>query len=305
MMQPPAFLSIVVATRNRAGLLRDSVENLLAQDFPCERYEVIVVDDGSTDETSKVVPDINSRPHGRTLRYVRPERRGLTAARNAGLQVAIGDPIVFVDDDVFVPNTWLREVAEGCLRHPEAECLGGPVILRLEGEPPPLCDRDQLGDSHVDLGDPERQVDWACGANMVLRRAAVERIGGFNELLAAVGDEMEWESRLKEAGGLIIYLPKAGVVHRRTEKDLRLWSLLRARFQRGKQSVIYADVTGQQLSLSREFLAIPWFLAHAMRRRCAGGLLSASAAAGRIWGLLLGRRVSAPSSSSRSEAVGC
>lgn len=289
--EPNTFITVVVATRNRAPLLHDCIQSLIQQDFPADHYEIIVVDDGSTDETPNVLPTLKSEQDRPVMRYLRPDGRGLTKARNAGLRAAVGDPIVFVDDDVIAPKSWLRAVAEGCLRHPEAGCFGGPVRLRLEGEPPRFCGRDPLGDSHVDLGDTEHPVDGACGANMALRRAAIEKVGMFNELLAAVGDEVEWESRLKEAGGQIIYLPEAGVWHRRTAEDLRLWRLLRARFQRGSQAVLFAKVTGQRLSLSREFMAIPRSLAHAALRRCAGGLLSASAAAGRIWGLIRERHV--------------
>lgn len=292
MTQPFPFLSVVVATRNRAGLLRSCIESLLEQDFPSDRYEIIVVDDGSTDDTPNVLPNIGCQAHGPVLSYVRPVRRGLTAARNAGLRAATGDPIVYVDDDVFAPQGWLRELAEGCLRHPEADCFGGPVLLRLEGKPPRLCERDSLGDTHVDLGEEERPVEGACGANMALRRAAVERVGMFNEALAAVGDEVEWETRLKAAGGRIFYLPRAGVVHRRTAEDLRLWKLLQVRFERGRQAVLFARITGERFTITRELIAIIRFLGHAALRGCAGGLLSASAAAGRIWGVILQRRVS-------------
>jgi GT2 family glycosyltransferase len=161
--------------------------------------------------------------------------------------------------------------------------------VQLEGKPPRLCDRDPLGISQLDLGDEERSVDTACGANMILRRSAIDKVGLFNESLAAVGDEIEWEARLREGGGDIVYLPQAAVWHRRTADDLRLWSLMRVRFQRGKQAVLYARVIGQEMSMIRELVAAARFFAHAVRRRCAGGLISASASIGRFWGLLLER----------------
>src|SRR5262249_6017579 len=147
------FLSVVIATRNRATLLRDCIQSLVEQDFPVDQYEIIVVDDGSTTETSVGASEIQARINRPTLRDLRPQGRGLTAARNAGLREALGDPIVFVDDDVVTPNLWLRSIADGTIRHPEAGCLGGPVRLRLEARPPRFCKRDPLGDSQLDLGD--------------------------------------------------------------------------------------------------------------------------------------------------------
>ncbi len=282
------FLSVVVPTYNRAPLLRGCLDSLVEQDFPPDQYEIIVVDDGSVDDTPEVVAVIQGRVNHPRLRYVRVEGRRLTTARNAGVRPALGDPIVFVDDDVLTPASWLRAIADGSLRHPDAGCLGGPVRLRFEGKLPTLCARDRLGESELDLGGSERAVNFVCGANMALRRWAIERVGVFNEVLSEVGDEIEWELRLTQAGGRIVYLPAAVLWHRRTARDLRLWRLLQKRFRRGSQEISFARLEGRHLSLRHELTAIPRFLAHTVRRGCVGGLLSASACAGRAWGLVWG-----------------
>src|SRR5438034_6680027 len=126
------LLCVAVPTRNRAALLRDCLASLVNQNFPADRYEIIVVDDGSTDGTAAVVRQFQAVKQSPTVRYVLPEGRGLNAARNAGLQAARGDPIAFVDDDIEAPPSWLRAVVDGVDRHPEAHCLGGAIRLRLE-----------------------------------------------------------------------------------------------------------------------------------------------------------------------------
>ena len=138
----------------------------------------------------------------------------------------------------------------------------------------------------MDLGVEEGPVGYAIGANMALRRAAIEKIGSFNELLSGAGDESEWELRLLAAGGRIVYLPDAWVWHRRTARDLQLWRLLRSQFRRGSQYAAFARVVGRPMCLHDELTVIPRFVAHAARRVCAGGLLLASSRVGRGWGLV-------------------
>src|SRR5204862_7056439 len=94
------FVSVVVPTWNRADLLPDCLRSLRAQDYPADRFEIVVLDNGSSDATADVV-----RPFmdvgGPSVRYVRLERHGsLNVARNAAIAAAHGDPICFVDDDV-------------------------------------------------------------------------------------------------------------------------------------------------------------------------------------------------------------
>jgi glycosyltransferase involved in cell wall biosynthesis len=283
-------MSIVVPTHNRASLLRDCVESLLTQDFPNDRYEVIVVDDGSVDETPEIVAASRAKISSPRLSYLRPDTRGSNVARNAGIQAAAGDPVVLVDDDIEAPPSWLKAIAEGCRRHPDAGCLGGPARLRLEGKAPRLCQRDSLGETDYELGGEERFVgatEAVAGANMVLRKYALMQVGVFNEsLVGQQGDETEWLLRFLKLNGRMIYLPDAWVWHRRTASDLRLWNLLRKRFRRGTQDVGFARIVGRQISLGNELSQIPRFLAHAVRRRCAAGLLSATMRAGRAWGLL-------------------
>src|SRR5947208_10879097 len=143
-MTPPSdpFVSIVVPTRNRMGLLRSCLESLLSQDYPVDRYEIIIVDDGSRDETAAVVSEFARRSIVPPVRLVAQPPRGLNAARNTGITAARGDPICFVDDDVEAPKGWLSAMVGGADRYPGAGCLGGPVRVRLEGKAPRLCGRE-------------------------------------------------------------------------------------------------------------------------------------------------------------------
>jgi glycosyltransferase involved in cell wall biosynthesis len=276
------FVTVVVPTRNRAVLLHDCLASLLAQDYAPDRHEIIVVDDGSSDSTSEVVRSGGARASV-PVRYVVSPGRGLNAARNAGIHAAGGELIAFVDDDVEAPRFWLREIAAGSLRHPGASCLGGRIRLRLEGKAPKLCGREPLGETELDLGDLDIPVRAVWGANMVVRRSALEKVGLFCEQLPLYGDEEEWQSRLRSSGGTIFYLPEAWLWHRRTSEQLVLWRLLRARFLRGRGQAALRGSTGRPFNSMSQLSSIPRLLAHAIVRRCAWGLLAASTGAGYIW----------------------
>src|SRR2546430_10472903 len=141
------LVSVVVPTWNRAALLRDALASLASQDYPPERYEIVVVDDGSTDATSAVAADSVESDSLPRVQYVRQAHAGLNAARNAGIAAAKGDLICFVDDDVEAPRAWLRAIVQGAARHPYAGCLGGPIHLRIEGRHPRLCSKEDLGET--------------------------------------------------------------------------------------------------------------------------------------------------------------
>lgn len=277
------FVSVVIPTRNRARMLRDSVNSLVAQDYPTDRFEVIVVDDGSDDRTSSSLAALANERDPRVT-YVHQESLGLNAARNRGIRSARAGLVCLVDDDIEAPPQWLASLVRGALRNPDAGCVGGPIRLRLEGKPPRLCGREHLGETELDLGDEERDDALVWGANMAVRKKAIDQIGPFDERLVHY-DEHEWEERLLDAGGRIVYVPDAWLWHRRTSESLGLWTLMKNRFKRGYSAMRYFEVRGITLSTSYEIYMIPRHLAHALRRRCAWGLLAAAASLGRLYGL--------------------
>lgn len=286
------FASVVVPTRNRAaGLLRRCLKSLLAQDYPPDRYEVIVINDGSTDNTSEVVARFAGRETP-PVRYVPQPHGGLNSARNAGIAAARGDPICFVDDDVEAPPGWLSALVSGALRHPEAGCFGGPIRLRLEGTPPRLRGHEPLGESELNLRDAEGEDALVWGANMAVRRSALAQVGAFDEELPISGDEQEWEERLLDAGGKIRYIADAWLWHLRTQEDLRLTTMMRRRFIRGMHRIFYLRKRGLPLPTVRgELISALRVVGHAVRRRCAWGLLAAAGHVGAAWAPVVeGRR---------------
>jgi glycosyltransferase involved in cell wall biosynthesis len=283
-------VSVIVPTRNRHALVADTVRSLLEQAFPRERYEVIVVDDGSE-------PAVEALEGVRICRHHEP--RGPNAARNTGARAARADLLCYVDDDVEAPPQWLTEMVEGARRHPEAMGLGGRIELRIEakGFGRMSCRSCSAGNVELlgglDLGEVERATrEHMWSANFALRRTAMEAVGPFSEELPIYFEELEWQDRLHDAGLSVVYLPDAWLWHRRPEEAIRLASRLKKSFRQGYGWAFYDLERGNPLHLVAETARIPVYLAHALLRGCSVGLLSTARACGKLagfWHHLLSR----------------
>ena len=279
----PMFASVIVPTRDRFDLLRDCLGSLCQQDYPSERYEIIVVDDGLEGRTSSLVEafQLSSTP---SISLVTLGGAGPNAARNAGISLAMGDPICFVDDDVLVPPVWLSAMVRGVNRYKDAGCLSGPIRLKLDGKSPRLCGREPLGEHEQDFGTVDCDISQACGANMTIRSWAVDRVGTFNEALPIYADEFEWQWRLLADGGRIAYVADAWLWHCKSANTLRIRSLIRNRFKRGRNKIELDRLVGTEPLVRNEMAPMLRAFGHAVRRQCTWGVLMASERAGRAWG---------------------
>jgi len=270
--------SVIVPTSGRPGYLRVALESLAAQDLDRDAYEVVVVDDGPSAET-RAVAEQAAGP----VRYVEREGApGLNSARNTGIAAAASDLIVFVDDDVEAPAGWLSELVAGRRRHPDAVCFGGPIELRLEGSRLPMCGREPPPLTTLEGGPEDREIALVWGANMALDRRALELAGLFDPGVPYGFDEDMWERRLRAKGGRIVYLARAGLVHRRDRRDARLWPLLRESYRRGRALRRYVEHRGDAPSLAWELRVLGGCVFHIFRYRCGNGILLTAHSAGRL-----------------------
>jgi glycosyltransferase involved in cell wall biosynthesis len=272
---PDPAVSVVVPTRNRAGYLRVTLESLGAQE-PGTPYEVIVVDDGSSDDSAALAEQLGAR-------VIRHERsRGPNAARNAGIAAARAPLIALIDDDVRIPTGWVAALAHGADEHASAEAIGGPIRASLEGPAPHGCGRESAPITTLDLGPADRETDFVWSANMAVRRSAIERIGNFDESVPIYGDEEEWLIRLHRNGGRVVYVAAAWLEHRRAGDDARLRSLARAEYRRGRAARRNDRRKGTELTLTRELRHLAGAGWHTARRRCSFGLVMGAHSTGRI-----------------------
>jgi len=197
-------ISVVVCTYNGAATLDECLTAARALDYP--DYEIVVVSDGSTDAT----PDI-ARAHG--VRLVETPNRGLSSARNTGLDAATGEIVAYLDDDARPDAAWLRHVA-AAMHDGDCAAVGGPNIAPPgDGWVAECVARSPGGPSHVLLSD--RDAEHLPGCNLAIRKADLEAIGGFDPRFRAAGDDVDVCWRLLDRGGRLGFTPGAVVLHHR------------------------------------------------------------------------------------------
>ncbi|MEM9481388.1 MAG: glycosyltransferase, partial [Verrucomicrobiota bacterium] len=198
-------VSVIVCTYNGSATIGSCLDSLLALDYP--DYEILVVDDGSTDDTRSII----SRREG--VRLIKQKHGGLSAARNRGAGEAKGDIFAYTDDDCFVEEDWLTQVVATMERGDFAAC-GGPNIPPSVNDPVAALVTVAPGAPvHVMLDD--REAEHIPGCNLFVHREAFEEIGGFREAFRVAGDDVDFCWRLQDAGHRIGFSPLGFVWHHR------------------------------------------------------------------------------------------
>lgn len=206
MLRDQPRVSVVVCTYNGGRTLDQCLRSLKALDY--SNYEVIVVDDGSTDDTREI---LKRHPGARTICQ---SNQGLSAARNVGLQAASGEIIAYTDSDCFADPHWLTYLVHR-LQRSDAAAVGGPnltpedgwlagCVAAAPGQPMHVLESDQVAE-HIP------------GCNMAFRREALEAINGFDPQFRKAGDDVDVCWRLQQAGSWITFAPGAFVWHHRRQ----------------------------------------------------------------------------------------
>jgi GT2 family glycosyltransferase len=288
-------VSIVIPTRARAGYLEVALASIAPQ-ARAAGADVVVVDDAGASKPSRALAE---RFEARYEALAAP--RGLNAARNAGVQRTAGELIAFVDDDVCACDGWLQALLGAARANPQVDVFTGPIRPRLEGSRLRGCGREAPPMAALDLGPRDAPTSYAWGANMTIRRDALERVGPFDESLRDGGDEQEWQERLRaqRPDTVVLYVAGAAVAHRRAGADARLVALARVARRRGLAARRLDARRGRAPALWRELLTLARCCGHVLRRRCPLGLTTAAHSAGRLEQGVRERRATAPGAGDR------
>lgn len=242
------FISIIVCTHNRSALLRDALESFAAQSgLEGVDYEMILVDNASTDDTVKVAKDYE--PYI-ALKYIHESTLGLSYARNKGVDESRGEVLAFADDDVIFSTRWLVELVDGISRWPKASIFGGKALAKWEIVKPkwfvdsgPFSMRGII--AHFEPNIIEGYMDnFPYGCNMVVKKVVFERIGNFNVRLGRKGkkllsgEEFDFFNRAKKNNFLTVYLPNVSVQHRVLGKRNKISYYINWKYNSNKSLVV-------------------------------------------------------------------
>ena len=216
------LISVIICTHNRAELINTALQSLCEQSLAFNEYEVIVVDNNSTDHTRSVVEKFASKYTN--IRYCLETKIGLSNARNRGWREAQGEYVAYTDDDCKLPSQWLS-VAKEIIEQRSYVLFGGPFFPFYDS-PKPFWFRDSYRSRG--FGDDARfltQREDLIGNNIFIRRSLLEKLGGFNTYLGmsgkqiAYGEETELQMRVRET------MPELGIFY---ESRLYVYHLVRA-----------------------------------------------------------------------------
>lgn len=212
------LLSVVVCTHNRSRLLYDCLRSLVRQTADSSVFEIIVVDNNSTDTTPEVVQAFLGKFCN--VRYVREPQTGLSHARNRGMIEVEGEYVAYIDDDAQAYPDWVEKIASYIRRNRSIVAFGGPYYALSEI---PLPDWFPPEYGSFDAGDKELLLNgldiFLCGTNMVFNRKILVEAGGFREDLGMqgekilYGEETRLQIELEKRGFEIYYVPSIKVNH--------------------------------------------------------------------------------------------
>jgi len=243
------LISVVVCTFNRSAYLQKAIASLVSQTLVPSHYEIIIVDNGSQDETKQVVESIKNVSN---IIYQYEREPGLSRSRNTGCQIARGKYVAYLDDDAEADSHWLEEILKIFQANERIGCLTGKVEPIWGAPRPSWLTKEFEGKlSLLDLGSQTRQIiqkEWIVGVNMAFPRKLLEASGGFldqvgrkrDQLLSA--EEIVMREAIEKLGYETWYHPKAVVCHHiPLERMNEKWFLKRAFWQGASDGILEGE----------------------------------------------------------------
>ncbi|HZL89048.1 MAG TPA: glycosyltransferase [Pirellulaceae bacterium] len=238
------IVSVIIPVRNDAQRLAVCLASLRQQDYSADRCEVIVVDNGSSDESRDV-----ARAYGARVLYYPNLRVG--ALRNRGVEQAQGEILAFVDSDHEVPTEWIRSGVQQLAADSGRAIIGSPCLAPANGT------WVQRGWELHRLRDRQRrETTWLGTGNMFLRRADFDRLGGFREDLVAAED-VDLCVRFAAQSGRVISDMRVANVHHGEPRTL--WQFFWKEYWRGSSGIRAFIAHGMPL---HELPSLVWPLYH-------------------------------------------
>ena len=222
--------SVIVPTYNRVASLRATLESLFRQEFL--DYEIIVVNDGSTDGTDVY---LSSLAKEKKIIYLKHSNQGLAATRSAGLLAAQGEYIAYTDDDCVVPANWLRMLHQAFGQENVAGIGGDTMTGDVTN---PYAEANDMINNYFKkkLNADKGRVPYFTGNNMAFKRSSLMSVGGPDKRFRMGAEDRDLIHRLYHAGEPLLYLGSLVINH---YNDATLWGFIRHQYDQGKGSYLF------------------------------------------------------------------
>lgn len=255
-------ISVIVCTHNRAALLPNVLSQLCDQDYPPESFEIIIVDNGSTDDTTEVVQRF--KPDRKlTLRFVQETRQGVTFARNRGAEEAQNPYLVYLDDDCSVGKSWLSQLVSGFGLSDQVSVVAGSVIVDLGSQKMPawlgLKSKRWLADFNFPGSEPRllENPTYVCEGNMAIKKQAWQSTGGFLGMdqfgspHVASQEIVYLLEQIKQQGDRVAFVPGAIANHQTIIPSW--WQLVQRAYFHGISTALLDHLLGRYSGASSIF----------------------------------------------------
>ncbi|MCL2511270.1 MAG: glycosyltransferase [Bacteroidales bacterium] len=263
-------ISIIVCTYNRDDYISKALNSLARQTLSTSQYEIIIVNNNSTDNTDALCQIFLQEHQQLNARYFIETQQGLSYARNRGIVESSGDILVFMDDDAQADEHFLQEIRHFFETTTDATACGGRIYPDFESKRPDWMSCFLLPlTSTIDKGDNIKLfkgTQYPIGANMAFRREMFQQYGMFNPDLGRKGDSLDGSEekdiflKIKKEKGKIYYLPSAIVKHQVPDRRLTFDFFKRQAIGVGKSEQIRAKAISQSAYVHSVFkeLVVKW-----------------------------------------------
>lgn len=210
-------ISLIICTYNREKFLGHALQSLTQQTLAPEAFEILIINNNSTDSTPTISQDFIAANPKLNVRYFVETNQGLSYARNRGIKEAMAPIITYIDDDAEAESDFLEKVLSFFEKKPETAGIGGRILPKYEGTPPQWMNKYLYGFvTKVDFGDQGFTYtgkSYPAGCNMSYRKDLLEQVGGFNENLKWRADDKYIFFAIQQVSDQVFHYPDAVVQH--------------------------------------------------------------------------------------------
>jgi len=242
------YISIIICIYNGEKTLGSTIDSVLNQNYPKDKYEIIFVDDGSKDNSASLCyKALENNENGYPLiTYVLQENGGLSTARNTGIRLATGQVIAFIDQDAVATKNWVLNIAKNFMSKSVPQILGGPVLLLNKDSKFASLLYDSIFTHYM------KNKHTVIGTNMAFSKELLDGEAPFHPYLACRGDETYIFSKLRHQ--VIPEQDPSVEVYHETPETLKSW--LKTRYDNGYYSALLAFINEKHVNEKKKLITL-------------------------------------------------